>query len=70
MTHNEYAGEPNEDIQEIRSCRPTRSQHKNLYHEPRSACRNCYIILYLRVFVLLHTGNQMATQRGVSVGCN
>ncbi|KAI0235706.1 hypothetical protein LSAT2_013784 [Lamellibrachia satsuma] len=25
MTHNEYAGEPNEEIQEIRSCRPTRS---------------------------------------------
>ena len=27
-----------------------------------------YIILYLRVFVLLHTVNQMATKRGVSVG--
>lgn len=42
-THNEYAGESNEEIQETRSCRPTRStagQHKNLHHEPRSACRN------------------------------
>ena len=40
MTHNEYAGE---EIQETRLCRPTRitaGQHKNLYHEPRSACRN------------------------------